>query len=81
MVGDGLNDAAALASAHVSMAADFTAPISPKPRPMRYSSATRLAPVVEALSIARQARRAMMQNLALAILYNVVAVPLRSRDW
>jgi Cu2+-exporting ATPase len=36
----------------------------------------RLAPVVELLEVARRARRLVLQNIALSILYNSVAVPL-----
>ncbi|MBP0649953.1 hypothetical protein J8J40_23185, partial [Mycobacterium tuberculosis] len=35
----------------------------------------KLAPVAAALAVARRARAAMVQNLWLSILYNVVAVP------
>jgi Cu2+-exporting ATPase len=74
MVGDGLNDAAALASAHVSMAPISAADLS-KAKADAVFLGEKLAPVLDALSIAKQARAAMMQNLALAIVYNVIAVP------
>ena len=36
----------------------------------------RLAPVADALSLAAKARRLMVENLWLALVYNVLAVPL-----
>ncbi len=74
MIGDGLNDTGALAAAHASMA------------PARAADAARtvsdvvmlsdgLTTVVTALTVARRARRLVRQNVALAIGYNVVAVP------
>ncbi len=75
MIGDGLNDTGALAAAHASMA------------PARAVDAARVAsdivilsdqtaPVLTALTVARRARKLIRQNVALAIGYNLVAVPL-----
>ncbi|GIT90820.1 copper-translocating P-type ATPase [Jannaschia pagri] len=75
MVGDGLNDAGALAAAHVSMA-----PASALDAARAASDAVLLGGdlrmVGEALHIARQARRRMLQNFGLAATYNAISVPL-----
>lgn len=75
MIGDGLNDAPALAEAHVSLS-----PISALDIAQAQADAIflgdRLAPVVSAFDIGRRARRLMNQNLAFTVVYNAAAVPL-----
>lgn len=74
MIGDGINDVAALASAHASLAPISAADVSQAQSDAVFLGDS-LAPVVLTLRTARRARAAMRQNLALAIVYNVIAVP------
>jgi Cu2+-exporting ATPase len=75
MVGDGINDAAALAVAHVSLAPGSATDISQRASDMVLRG-NALAPILEALDVSQRARRLVLQNFALAIAYNVTAIPM-----
>ena len=75
MVGDGLNDAPALAAAHASLSPSTAADVSQTASDAVFQGEP-LAPIIEALSVARVSQRMAVDNFAIAIGYNVVSVPL-----
>ncbi len=75
MIGDGLNDAPALRAAHVSLSPADAADVSQTAADFIFQGAL-LAPIVEAVDVARKSRRLVFENFGLALAYNAVAVPL-----
>ena len=74
MVGDGLNDAGALALAHASAAPGGALDVSQSAADAVYSGG--LAPLPRLVKTARLAKAVMLQNFGFAAVYNLVAVPI-----
>ncbi len=75
MVGDGLNDGPALKTAHVAMAPSSGSDVGQLAADLVFFG-DRLMPVPVAIVAARRTMAVVRQNFALAIGYNVLAVPL-----
>lgn len=75
MVGDGLNDTAALAAAHVSISPASALEATRVVSDMVLLGAS-LAPLGDAVELARNATRRIRENFSIATFYNIVAVPL-----
>ena len=74
MVGDGLNDAAALAKAHASMAPGAAVDAAQNAADLVFTG-DGLDVVVEAIETARESRRRALENFGFSALYNLVAAP------
>ena len=74
MVGDGLNDAAALAAAHAGMAPGTALDASQNAADLVFSGED-LGAVRISYDVARAARRRALENFSFSALYNLVAAP------
>ncbi|MBL0373220.1 cadmium-translocating P-type ATPase [Rhizobium sp. KVB221] len=75
MVGDGINDAPALRTAHVSMAPSTAADVGRQAADFVFMREG-LSAVTLSIDISKRAGKLIRENFALAIGYNVIAVPI-----
>lgn len=75
MVGDGLNDTAALTAAHVSIS-PATALDAARVASDIVLLGNDMSPIADATVVARKATRRIMENFAIAAGYNMIAVPI-----
>ena len=75
MIGDGLNDAPALAAGHASLSPSTAVDVAQTAADAIFQG-SRLQPVIDILAVAKAARSSAMQNFAIALGYNAVFVPL-----
>lgn len=75
MVGDGLNDAPALAAADASLSPSTAVELSQTAADAVFQGQA-LGPILETMKVARASQRMSMENFAIAIGYNIVFVPL-----
>jgi len=75
MIGDGLNDAPALAAGHASLSPSSATDISQMAADAVFQG-ERLRPILTCLEVAKSARARALENFAIAIGYNAFFVPL-----
>lgn len=80
MVGDGINDAAAMALAHVSIAPGSATDVSQRASDLVLRG-KELTPIIEAIDVARKARKLVLLNFGLAAAYNLTAIPMAAMGY
>lgn len=80
MVGDGLNDAGALAGAYASIAPGGAVDVSRLASDCVFSGDS-LRSITHIIATARTARSRMRENFALAAAYNIIVIPIALAGW
>jgi Cu2+-exporting ATPase len=75
MVGDGLNDAPALAAGYVSMAPSSACDVGKMSADFVFTSGS-LASLKKAMEVSKLVGRVVKQNFSIALTYNAIAIPL-----
>jgi Cu2+-exporting ATPase len=75
MIGDGLNDAPALAAAHASLAPASAADVSQMASDAVFRGAA-LRPVIDLLATSRRAQCMAFENFGIAGIYNLIFIPI-----
>ncbi|MGA1253104.1 MAG: heavy metal translocating P-type ATPase [Burkholderiaceae bacterium] len=76
MVGDGINDLAAMAQADLAIALSAGASITLKTADITLTNSQRLLAVAEVIGFCRKVRRRIIENLGFAFGFNLLALPL-----
>ncbi|MFZ9314384.1 MAG: heavy metal translocating P-type ATPase [Burkholderiaceae bacterium] len=76
MVGDGMNDIAAMAQADLAIALSAGASLTLKTADVTLTNSQRLRAVPEMLAFARRVKRRIIENLVFAFGFNVLALPM-----